>query len=74
MKRSEMLKIMSEAYSDKTKHRRLYFDLEDANRVLTAMEEAGILPPTISGVYDPVPTVTPTGNLDYNYKRGWEAE
>lgn len=47
---------------------------EDAERMLEALLKAGMLPPKMEGVYDPVPTVTPTGNLDYGWARGWEQE
>lgn len=45
-----------------------------AKAILSKLECIGILPPPIVGVYDTVPTVTLTGNLDYSYKRAWEAE
>ncbi len=49
MKRSEMIKIMKEAYSDRLKYQMLYFDDELAGQVLDAMEKAGMLPPTYFG-------------------------
>lgn len=48
MKRSEMIKIMVNAYSDRIKDQMIYFDKEDANRLLTAMEAAGMKPPVYS--------------------------
>jgi len=64
MKRSEMVSIIWDAINE----------LEDADYILQVIEKAGMLPPPIFGVYDNVPTVTPTGNLDYSFKRGWEPE
>lgn len=40
--------------------------------ILEAMERAGILPPPMPGVYDNVPTVSPTDNHEYSWKREWE--
>lgn len=48
--------------------------LNDANTALITIEKVGMLPPPIPGVYDNVPSLTPTGNLDYSFKRGWEEE
>jgi hypothetical protein len=64
MRRSEALNIIWDAINE----------LEDANFILTKLEEAGMTPPPRVGVYDTVPTVTPTGNLDYAWKREWEPE
>jgi hypothetical protein len=47
---------------------------KDADFLLDALEKVGMLPPEMVGVYDTVPTVTPTGNHDYGWKRGWEPE
>ena len=47
---------------------------EMADSILLKIELEGMLPPKMFGVYDNVPTVTPTGNLDYGFKRGWEPE
>lgn len=76
MKRSEMLAII-EDYLEK-------FDMggslshltyaESSNVLLCRLEVEGMLPPEIDGKYSNVPTVTPTGNLDYGYERGWESE
>lgn len=64
MKRSDMLRIIWEAINE----------LEDADHILTKIEKAGMIPPPCPGIYDLVPTVTPTGNLDYGWKRDWEKE
>ena len=45
-----------------------------ANKLLTKLEDAGMIPPPVQGKYDPVPTVTPTGNHDYSLIREWEPE
>lgn len=47
MKRSEMLKLMSKAYGKKNY---IYFCEEDADSVLTAMEAAGMKPPTYTKI------------------------
>jgi hypothetical protein len=47
---------------------------KDAACILDALINAGMLPPVDPNEYDLVPTVTPTGNLDYSFKRGWEPE
>jgi hypothetical protein len=39
MKRSEIIKVMVEAYSDRIKDQTIYFCPEDAERVLKAIEE-----------------------------------
>lgn len=57
MKRSEMLKLMSEAYGRKNY---IYFDEDDADRVLTAMEAAGVMPPKNGTIVNN----NATGNLD----------
>lgn len=44
--------------------------------VLKCVEDLGMLPPT-TNYYNTVltpPTVTPTGELDYSFHRGWEEE
>ena len=46
----------------------------DAEAILSLIERVGMFPPEINGVYDTVPTVTPTGNFEYGWKRGWEPE
>lgn len=79
MKRSEMLRIMAYAFNDDAQIEGLGSDpsvdlLRVMDRILFNIERAGILPPAIRGVYDSTPTVTPTGNLDYSFKRGWEPE
>ncbi len=67
MKRSEMIdKIMEVIDGDDS------YPL--AKSILKKIEELGMLPPVIPGEYDPVPTVTPTGNHEYSWKRGWEVE
>jgi hypothetical protein len=45
MKRSEMIKTMVNAYSSRIKDQMIYFDEEDAARVLEAMEAIGMQPP-----------------------------
>lgn len=45
-----------------------------AFELLDLIEKSGMLPPQMEGVYDPVPTVTPTGNHEYSWKRGWQKE
>lgn len=74
MKRSKMVKIIQmsiERYFDYSP----YADnMKGAEFVLEQIEKCGMLPPTIVGEYDSVPTVTPTGNLDYSFKREWEPE
>jgi hypothetical protein len=64
MKRSEALNLIWEAINE----------LEDADHILKRLEDAGMLPPPCPGIYDTVPTVTMTGNLDYGWKRQWEPE
>lgn len=71
MKRSEMIyhiKYYLYGNSQYSEHNDM------AEGLLNEIERQGMLPPTIQGVYDTVPTVTPTGNLDYGWKRGWENE
>lgn len=75
MKRSEMIKKVRQAVNEA----RGVFDdphisIEEADVVLSKLEQAGMNPPPIQGVYDTVPTVTPTGNLNYGFKREWEPE
>ena len=64
MKRSEMVNLIWDAINE----------LEDGDYILQVIEKAGMLPPPIFGTYDNVPTVTPTGHLDYSFKRAWEPE
>lgn len=56
MKRSEMVKVMVNAYSDRVKDQMIYFTKEDAERVLAAMEQVGMQPPfnwrTVDGFKD----------------------
>lgn len=66
MKRSEMLEIIWGAINE----------LEDADFILTAIEKAGMKPP-----YHPTKVyyceeVTPTGNIDHDYRQfqEWEEE
>lgn len=74
MKRSEMIqKLMNidfEWWSIE--------DEQDLNRymdeILNLIEKEGMLPPKNPNKYDPVPTVTPTGNHDYSFIREWEFE
>lgn len=72
MKRSEMLKLMSKAYGHKNY---IYFDEEDADRVLKAMEEAGMVPPQNGTMVD-----TANGDLDegpgtvYSPRHEWDKE
>lgn len=71
MKRSKMIETIEKAIT-------LFGNTPDANAlalfILTFQEELGMLPPKNPGVYDTVPTITPTGNLDYSFKHGWEEE
>lgn len=46
----------------------------DSNIFLNKIEKVGMLPPPNPNKYDTVPTVTPTGNHDYSFKREWEPE
>lgn len=68
MKRSEMKEHIYNALCG------LFMDSDWVEQILSTVEELGMLPPPIEGVYDNIPTVTPTGNLDYGWKRGWEPE
>lgn len=70
MKRSEMVRAIERVLADV----RMESSQSRADRVLKIIEYKGMLPPVMEGIYDPVPTVTPTGNLDYGWKRGWEPE
>jgi hypothetical protein len=73
MKRSEIVELIAEYMSvldccyagDKHKA---------AHDLLVSLEDWGMLPPLNSKQYDNVPTVTPTGNYDYSFKRSWEDE
>ena len=75
MKRSEMqFRIARKLQKDRKSDFLMAIDMLNAAKILDLIEEAGMQPPEINGVYDPVPTVTPTGNHQYSWKRGWEAE
>ncbi len=72
MKRSEMIEHMEKAFIEVV---RTFGTTQDKmSHILTRMEELDILPPTMEGVYDNVPMVTPTGNYEYSWKRGWNDE
>ena len=66
-----MLEIIS--YTISQYHPVDEFD-ELAESILDRLESENMLPPPNFGVYDSVPTVTPTGNHDYSYKREWTKE
>ena len=82
MKRSEFIKKVAEMMEDHSNNQQYkgYSHEGLAEVFLDIAEELGMKPNFIIkdkdgyGVYDPVPTVTPTGNLDYSFKRGWENE
>jgi hypothetical protein len=44
-----MIKLMSAAYGKKNY---VYFTEEDANTILTAMENAGMMPPNVTGTVE----------------------
>lgn len=70
MKRSEAVLAIMECLVEPHSE-----DVEkEADYILKKLEKFGMLPPEIEGVYSNIPTVTPTGHLDYSYKRGWEPE
>lgn len=73
MKRSEMVELIAKTMEDCLDGDNGSWEL-DAEKVLKAMEDAGMQPPIVHGLYDTVPTLTPTGNLEYSYKREWEQE
>ena len=75
MKRSEMLKLMSEAYSDRAKHRMLYFDISDADQVLMAIELAGMQPPPHQEEHGTgYPDEYGNETTQVEWVQGWEAE
>src|SRR5258708_1086557 len=72
MKRSEAIKLIMETFEYEglgTQMRK-----KDAGAIIDGLVEAGMLPPPRPGVYDSVPTVTPTGHADYSWKREWAPE
>ncbi len=69
MKRSEMIKVVLDAYAGEYAPT-YYFDEEDADRVLAAIEKAGMLPPANNKLYDPNNVMYDTVQ-DYHY---WEPE
>lgn len=81
MKRSQMLKILRTAFVDHMNDmcddcgiRGCTTDDQMYSAILKHLEDAGMLPPPAQGIYGTVPTITPTGNLDYSYIRKWEQE
>jgi hypothetical protein len=84
MKRSEMLEIIAEALlhtyggdeveREEARESSKMSRVIRANLALTACEKAGMTQPYIPGSYDNIQHVTPTGNIEYSYKRGWEPE
>lgn len=77
MKRSEMIKILSRALI--CPHVIISEGVEDcfvpkAKYILDLIEKSDMLPPPNPNEYSMIPTVTPTGNLDYSFKREWEPE
>lgn len=76
MKRSEFIKKAAEMFEEHSNNQQYkgYSHEGLAETFLKIVEELGMLAPKIEGVYDSVPTVTPTGNFDYSWKRGWENE
>lgn len=74
MKRSKMLgEIADIIHTYRRSSKAISSDLL-AQMVLVKIEELGMLPPKIKGEYDNIPTVTPTGNHEYFWKRAWEQE
>lgn len=75
MKRSEMVeeiaKVIARFRGDLPPSRNEHFV---ASAIIEKMKELGMQEPVMEGVYDPVPTVTPTGNHEYSWKRGWHDE
>lgn len=71
MNRSQAVKIISDIICEVT-----YKELAEkrAIRILDELEKVGMLPPKNFNKYDPAPTITLTGNLDYSYIREWEPE
>lgn len=71
MKRSKMIETIEKAII-------LFGNTPDTNAlalfILTFQEDLGMLPPKNLHKYNPVPFVTPTGNLDYSYINEWESE
>jgi hypothetical protein len=45
-----------------------------AEHILWICEDAGMLPPENPNKYDPVATITPTGQASYGFAREWEPE
>lgn len=77
MKKSEMISKIAHVLHECRLYRvnvDVTTDLETAEVVLNRIEKLGMLPPKIEGKYDNIPTVTPTGNHWYSWKRGWERE
>ena len=74
MKRSEVLKLIEGLFNLATEPNNEFPNDVHAENLLCNLEEIGMLPPKMIGIYDSVPTVTPTGNHEYSYKRGWETE
>jgi hypothetical protein len=52
MKRSEMIKIMMDGCWENKAEQDIFFTKNDADRVLTAMENAGMIPPTLTGTVE----------------------
>ena len=73
MKKSEAIRILSNIIALHTKSI-IWTDAGLAADILRKIEEIDMLPPPYSGKYDTVPTVTPTGNLNYSWIREWESE
>lgn len=48
--------------------------LQVPEQILNFVEGLGMLPPKNMNKYNPVPSVTPTGNLDYSFINEWEPE
>lgn len=78
MKRSEMIKKVAEMFEEHSNNQQYkgYSHKGLAETFLDIVEDLGMLPPT-TNYYNTVltpPTVTPTGELDYSFHRGWEKE
>jgi hypothetical protein len=76
MKRSEILIKLQRFYGIKHVMVEQGYISKDQfmDEVLQLVEELGMLPPPNPKEYDNVPTVTPTGNHEYSFKRSWEDE
>ncbi len=74
MKKSDFLKELYEAVDDYLDSRKHFEYNNLVDMIVDKSIELGMSPPKVNGVYDSAPTVTPTGNYEYSYKRGWDDE